>query len=105
MAEAGRFHHESAGAIKKKPEAERAARSPVRACVGGVPAQSGSDEGAGARVRVGVEVVLGEQRGEERASAAGGARSALSIEAVQGIRGQRRLDAHRVLPGSGHFPS
>ena len=44
----------------------RVARSPVCACVGGVPAQSGGDEGAGTRTRGGIEVVLGEQRGEER---------------------------------------
>ena len=71
------LYHVSAGPIKSKPEAERADAqeqlgSPVRACVGGVPPQSGSDEGAGARTRSGVEVVLGEQRGEERAGAAGG---------------------------------
>ena len=83
MAEAGRLYHDSAGAIKSKPEAERAARSPVRACVVGVPAQSGGDEGAGTRTRCGVEVVLGEHRGEERTGAAGGARTALSSEAVQ----------------------
>ena len=71
----------------------RATRSPVRAC----PAQSGGDEGAGTRTRGGVEVVPGEQRGEERTSAAGGARTALSSEAVQENRGQGRLDAHRVL--------
>ena len=54
----------------------RATGSPVRACVGGVPAQSGGDQGAGTRTRCGVEVVLGEQRAEERTSAAGGARTA-----------------------------
>ena len=70
--------------------------------MGGVPAQSGGDEGAGTRTRCVVEVVLGEQRGEVRACAAGGARTALSSEAVQENRGQGRLDAHRVLPGPGH---
>ena len=60
----------------------RATRSPVRACVGGVPAQSGGDGGAG--------------------SAIGGARTALSSEAVQENREQGRLDAHRVLPRLGH---
>ena len=82
----------------------RATRSPVRACVGGVPAQSGGDEGAGTRTRSSAEVVLGEQRGEEWAGAGGGARTALSSEAVQENRGQGRLDAHRVLPGPGHSP-
>ena len=76
----------------------RATRSPVRACVGGVPAQFGSDEGAGTRTR-GVDVVLGEQRGEERTSGIGGACTALSGEAVRENRGQGRLDAYRVLPG------
>ena len=76
--------------------------SPVRACVCCVPAQSGGDEGAGTRTRCGVEVVLGEQRGEERTSAGGGARTALSSEAVQENRRQGRLDVHRVLPGPGH---
>ena len=80
----------------------RTARFPARACVGGVPAQPGSDEGAGARTRGSAEVVLGEQRGEERAGAAGGARTALSSEAVQENRGQGRLDARRVLPGPGY---
>ena len=93
MAEAGRLYHESAGAVKSKPEAEarrrsRAARSPVRARVGGVPAKSGGNEGAGARTCSGVEVVLGEQRGEERAGAAGGARSALLSEACKKIEGK-----------------
>ena len=83
----------------------RATRSPARACVGGVLAQSSGDEGAGTRTRGGVEVVLGEQRGEERTSAIGGACTALSSEAVQENRGQERLDAYRVLPGPGHSPS
>ena len=109
MAEAGRIYHESAGAIKSKPEAERAdAQEQLNrpyVHVGGVPAQSGGDEGAGTRTRGGVEVVLGEQRGEERTSAAGGACTALSSEAVQENRGQGRLDAYRVLSGPGHSPS
>ena len=65
-------------------------------------AQSGGDEGAGTRTRSGAEVVLGEQRGEERAGAAGGARTALSSEAVHENREKGRLDAHRVLPGPDH---
>ena len=110
MAEAGRIYHESAGAIKSMPEAERADAQeqlgpPVRACVGGVPAQSGGDEGGGTRTRGGVEVVLGEQRGVERTIAIGGACTALSSEAVQEHRGQGRLDAYRVLPGPGNSPS
>ena len=109
MAEAGRLYHESAGAIKSKPEAERADAQEQL----GPPyvhvwvrflRQSGDNEGAGTRTRCGVEVVLEEQRGEERAGAAGGARTALSSEAVQENRGQGRLDAHRVLPGPGHSP-
>ena len=59
-AEAGRLYHESAGAIKEQARSRarrrsRAARSPVRACVGGVLAQFGGDEGAGTRTRGGVE--------------------------------------------------
>ena len=72
--------------------------------MGSVPPQSG-DEGAGARTRSSVEVVLGEQRGEERTSAIGGACAALSSEAVQENRRQGRLNAHRVLPGPGNSPS
>ena len=73
MAEAGRLYHDSAGAIKNKPEAERAdAQEQLGPPFGGVPAQFGGDEGAGTRTRGGVEVVLGEQRGEERTGATGG---------------------------------
>ena len=50
-----RHHEQARSRARRRP---RATRSPVRACVGGVPAQSGT--------RGGVEVVLGEQRGEER---------------------------------------
>ena len=110
LAEAGRLYHESAGAIKNRPEVERAEAQErlgphVRACVGGVLAQSGGDKWAGARARAGAEDVLGEQRGQECASAAGSTRTALPSEAVQEDRGQRGVDAYRVLPGSGHSPS
>ena len=107
MAEAGRLYHESAGAIKNKPEAERAEAqeqlgpSYVHVWVAFLCSLAATRR-AGASARGGVEVVLGEQRGEECAGAAGGARAALSSEAVQENRMQRRLDAHRVLPGSGH---
>ena len=88
MAEAGRFHQEAAGAIKDRPEAERVEAHeqlcpPVRARVGGVPAQLGGDEGAGARARGDRENSLGGQHGEEVASATGGACAALPGEAVQ----------------------
>ena len=74
----------------------RAAWSPVRACVGGVPSQSGGDEGAGTRTRSGAEVVLGEQRWR---------RTYGTVERSRAEnRGQGRLDAHRVLPGPGHSP-
>ena len=79
MAEAGRLYHDSAGAIKNKPEAERAGRStatrsPFRVRVGSVPAQVGLDEGVGSRTRGSSEAALGEQRVEERTSAVGIAR-------------------------------
>ena len=81
----------------------RAARSPVRACVGGVPAQLWRRRGGWHQNTWRcLKSVLGEQRGEERTSAAGGTRTALSSEAVQENRGQGRLDAHRVLPGPRH---
>ena len=70
-----------------------------------VPAQLGLDEGVGSRTRGSSETVLGEQRVEERASAAGIARPVLQSEAVQESRGQGRVDAHRVLPGPDHLPT
>ena len=81
-AEAGRFYHEAAGAIKDKARGRtrrgsRPARSTVRARVGGVPAQLGGDEGVGTTARGDRENLLGGQRGEELASALGGARAAL----------------------------
>ena len=81
---------------KNKPEAERAdaqvaTRSPFRLCVGSsVPAQPGLDEGVGSRTRGSSETVLGEQRVEERASAAGIARPVLQSEAVQESRVARK---------------
>ena len=102
MAEAGRLYHESAGAIKSKPEAERADAQEqlgppyVHVWVAFLRSLAATSR-AGTRTRCGVEVVLGEQRGEERTSAAGGARTALSSQAVQENRGQGRLEAHRVL--------
>ena len=109
MAEAGRLYHDSAGAIKNKPEAERADAQeqlgpPFRVRVGSVPAQLGLDEGVGSRTRGSSETVLGEQRVEERTSAVGIARSVLQSEAVQESRGQGRVDAHCVLPGPDHPP-
>ena len=83
----------------------RATRSPFRVRVGSVPAQLGLDEGVGSRTRGSSETVLGEQRVEERASAVGVARPVLQSEAVQESRGQGRVDAHRVLPGSDHLPT
>ena len=67
MAEAGRLYHDSAGAIKNKPEAERADAQEqlgpqFRVRVGSVPAQLGLDEGVGSRTRGSSEAVLGEQR-------------------------------------------
>ena len=110
MAEAGRLYHDSAGAIKNKPEAERADAQeqlgpPFRVRVGSVPAQLGLHEGVGSRTRGSSETVLGEQRVEERASAVGIARPVLQSEAVQESRGQGRVDAHRVLPGPDHLPT
>ena len=107
MAEAGRLYHDSAGAIKNKPEAERADAQeqlgpPFRVRVGSVPAQLGLDEGVGSRTRGSSEAVMGGQRVEERTSAVGTARSVLQSEAVQESRGQGRVDAHCVLPGPDH---
>ena len=77
---------------------------PFRVRVGSVPAQLGLDEGVGSRTRGSSETVLGEQRVEERAGAAGIARPVLQSEAVQESRGQGRVDAHCVLPGPDHLP-
>ena len=55
------------------------------------------------RTRGSSEAVLGEQRVEERTSAAGIARPALQSEAVQESRGQGRVDVHCVLPGPDHL--
>ena len=82
----------------------RATQSPFRVRVGSVPAQPGFDEGVGSRTRGSAETVLGEQRVEERTSAAGIARPVLQSEAVQESRGQGRVDAHCVLPGPDHPP-
>ena len=98
MAEAGRLCHEQArNRARRRP---RATRSPVHVWVAFL--RSLATRELAPEQSCGVEVVLGEQRGEERAGTAGGARTALSSEAVQENRGQGRLDAHRVLPGPGH---
>ena len=101
--------HEAAGAIKDRPEAERAEvheqLGPVRARMGGVSAQLGGNERVGARARGDGENLLGRQRGEELPSTTGGARAALQGEAVQEDRWQRGVDAHRVLPRPGNTPS
>ena len=100
-AEAGRLYHESAGAIKSKPEAERADAQEqlgppyVHVWVAFLRSLAATR---------GLESYWEGQR-EERTSAAGGARTALPSEAVQENRGQGRLDAHRVLPGLGHSSS
>ena len=75
---------------------------PVRARMGGVSVQPGGNERVCAGGRVDNEDLLGGQRGEERASSAASACAALSGEAVQEGRGQRGVDAHRVLPPPGH---
>ena len=108
MAEAGRFYHEAAGAIKDRPEAERAEAheqlGPPFVHVW-VACAAWRRRRSGARARVDCENVLGGQRGEELASATGGALAALAGEAVQEDRGQGRVDAHRVLPRSGYSPT
>ena len=59
-------------------------------------------KGVGTRACGVRENSLGGQRGEELASAIGGARAAQSGEAVQEDRGQGRVDAHCDLPRSGY---
>ena len=68
MAEAGRFRHEAAGAIKDRPEAGRAEAHeqlgpPFVHVWGGVSAQLGGDEGVGTIARGDRENFLGGQRG------------------------------------------
>ena len=107
MAEAGRLYHDSAGAIKNKPEAERADAQEqlgppfVYVWAAFLRSLAATKE---SRTRGSAETVLGEQRVEERTSAAGIARPVLQSEAVQESRGQGRVDARCVLPGPGHPP-
>ena len=110
MTEVGRFLSRSSGRHQgqsrgRTRRGSRKALSTVRARVGGVPAQLGGDEGIGARARVHRQNLLGGQRGEKLASAISGARAALPGEAVLEGRGKGRVDAHRVLPRSGYFPT
>ena len=110
MAEAGRLYHDSAGAIKNKPEAERADAQEqlglpfVYVWVAFLRSLASTKE-LGAETRGSSETVLGEQRVEERAGAVGIARPVLQSEAVQESRGQGRVDAHRVLPGPDLLPT
>ena len=104
MAEAGRLYHDSAGAIKNKPEAERADAQEqlgppfVYVWVAFLRSLAATKE-------FGAEhVAVLEQRVEERTSAVGIARAVLQSEAVQESRGQGRVDAHCVLPGPDHNP-
>ena len=86
MAEAGRLYHDSAGAIKNKPEAERADAQEqlgppfVYVWAAFLRSLAATKE---SRTRGSSEAVLGEQRVEERTSAVGNARSVLPREAVQ----------------------
>ena len=102
MAEAGRLYHDSADAIKNKPEAERADAQeqlgPLFVYVGVAFLRS-----LASTKELGAEHVLGEQRVEELTSAVGIARPVLQSEAVQESRGQGRVDAHCVLPGPDHL--
>ena len=109
MAGAGRLYHDSAGAIKNKPEAERADAQEqlgppfVYVWVAFLRSLASTKELGAEHVAV-LKTVLGEQRVEERTSAVGIARSVLQSEAVQESRGQGRVDAHCVLPGPDHPP-
>ena len=94
MAEAGRLYHDFAGAIKNKPEAERADAQDQL----GTPFVHVWRRKSWGQSTWQHEAVLGEQRGEERTSTAGSARSALQSEAVQENRGQRRVDAGHSPP-------
>ena len=88
MAEAGRFYHEAACAIKGRPEPERAEAHDqlgppfVRVWVAFLRSLAATER-VDVRARGDGENVLGGQRGEELPSAAGGARAALQGEAVQ----------------------
>ena len=110
MAEAGRLYHDSAGAIKNKPEAERADAQEqlgppfVYVWVAFLRSLASTKELGAEHVAV-LRQYWREQRVEERASAVGIPRPVLQSEAVQESRGQGRVDAHRVLPGPDHLPS
>ena len=83
MAEAGRFHHEAAGAIKDRPEAERAEAHEqlgppfVHVWVASLRSLAATKGLAPEHVLT-VKTYWEGQRGEELASAIGGARAALS---------------------------
>ena len=108
MAEAGRLYHDSAGAIKNKPEAERADAQEqlgppfVYVWVAFLRSLASTKELGAEHVAVlrqywensvlksaPVQLVI--------------ARPVLQSEAVQESRGQGRVDAHRVLPGPDHL--
>ena len=110
MAEAGRLYHDSAGAIKNKPEAERADAQEqlglpfVYVWVAFLRSLSSTKELGAEHVAVlrqywensvlksaPVQLVI--------------ARSVLQSEAVQESRGQGRVDAHCVLPGPDNLPT
>ena len=92
MAEAGRLYHDSAGAIKNKPEAWRADAQEqlgppfVYVWVAFLRSLAATKELGAEHVAVLRQYWV------------------LQSEAVQESRGQGRVDAHRVLPGPDHPP-
>ena len=109
MAEAGRLYHDSAGAIKNKPEAERADAheqlGPPFVYVGVAFLRSlASTKELGAEHVAVLRQYWENSVLKSASSAAGIARPVLQSEAVQESRGQGRVYAHRVLPGPDHLP-
>ena len=100
----GRLYHDSAGAIKNKPEAERADAQEqlgppiVYVWVAFLRSLASTKE-------LGAEhVAVLKQYWENSVLKSAPARSVLQSEAVQESRGQGRVDAHCVLPGLDHPP-
>ena len=106
MAEAGRLYHDSAGAIKNKPEAERAdaqeqlGPSFVYVWVAFLRSLASTKELGAEHV-----AVLGEQRVEERTSAVGIARSVLHAERSRAGKSRARKGGRALCSAWTRSPS
>ena len=110
MAEAGRLCHDSAGAIKNKPEVERSDAQEqlgppfVYVWVAFLRSLASTKELGAEHVAV-LRQYWENSVLKSGASAVGIACLVLQSEAVQESRGQGRVDTYRVLPGPDHLPT